>query len=68
MSKIMYKLQYQRKRKGFSQEVMASKLGMSVHGYRKYEQGKRKISIDTAIKIIGILEINQIEEILDVVS
>lgn len=62
----MHKLQYQRKRKGLSQDDMAEKLGMSVHGYRKYEQCKRKLTIDTALKIVSILELNKIEEILEV--
>lgn len=68
MSTIMHKLQYQRKRKGMSQDDMAAKLGMSVHGYRKYEQCKRKLSIETALKIVKILDLTQLEDILEVAN
>lgn len=68
MALKMHKLQYQRKRKGFSQEDMAKKLGLSVHGYRKYELGIRKLSVEMALKIVKILQVSHIEDILDEAS
>ncbi|MBG9788532.1 hypothetical protein ABD74_13070 [Brevibacillus laterosporus] len=61
----MYKLQYYRKKKGLSQNDMALKLGMSVHGYRKYEQGIRRMSLETAFKIKTILQVDHIEDFLE---
>lgn len=65
MSKTLYKLQYLRKKMGLSQDGMAQKLGMTVHGYRKLEQGNRRISLDVALSIKNILGVEHVEDILD---
>lgn len=66
MNNTLYKLQYLRKKKGLNQEQMADLLGMTVHGYRKIEQGSRKISLELALKIKSIVEVAHIEDFLDV--
>jgi len=48
-----------------SQDQMAQKLGMTVHGYRKIEQGSRRMTLELAIKIKGIVDVAHIEDILD---
>ncbi|MEK4263687.1 helix-turn-helix transcriptional regulator [Paenibacillus sp. FSL L8-0499] len=65
MSSTLHKLQYLRKKKGMSQDQMAQKLGMTVHGYRKIEQGSRRMTLELAIKIKGIVDVAHIEDILD---
>lgn len=61
----LHKLQYLRKKAGFNQEDMAKKVNLTVHGYRKLEQGQRRMTLEIAIKIKKILGVARIEDILD---
>lgn len=65
MSHTLHKLQYLRKKAGLNQEQMAEKINMTVHGYRKIEQGARGISLQTAIKIKSALGATHIEDVFD---
>jgi DNA-binding XRE family transcriptional regulator len=65
MLKKLHKLQYLRKKAGFSQEDMASKVDLTVHGYRKLEQGQRRMTMDIALMIKKILGVEHVEDMLD---
>jgi DNA-binding XRE family transcriptional regulator len=65
MAHTLYKLQYLRKRAGLTQEQMAARINMTVHGYRKIEQGARGISLETAIKIKNTLGASHVEDVFE---
>lgn len=65
MTKPLFKLQYLRKRKKLTQQQMAELLGISMAHYQKIEQGRRKLTLDIAMKIKGILEVEHIDELFD---
>jgi len=65
VNSALYKLQYLRRKNGFNQEQMAEKLGMTVHGYRKIEQGTRKLTLEMAMQIKKIVGVTHIEDLLD---
>ncbi|OMD66000.1 hypothetical protein BSK62_13105 [Paenibacillus odorifer] len=67
MNGTLYKLQYLRKKTGLSQEAMAKQLNLTVHGYRKLEQGSRRITLEMAIKIKVIVGVDHVEDLLDAV-
>lgn len=41
-----------------TQQNMADKLGISLNGYQKYEQGERQPSLDTLVRIARILHVS----------
>lgn len=51
----MEKLKELRKVKGYTQESLAKELGLSKGTISSYEQGVRKISVPTAIKLGEVL-------------
>lgn len=50
-----------RKEKGFSQEILAEKIGIEIHNLSKIETGSSFPRIKTLIKIMEILNIEPIE-------
>ena len=52
-----------RQEKGLSVQYMADKLGINRSSYWRYENGKRKVDIDTLKKIAEILEVS-VEKII----
>jgi len=59
----MKSLQNYRTKKEYTQAYMAKKLGVSIAAYNLYENGGRKIPIRVVLKIIEVLEIENIDEI-----
>lgn len=57
MIKIIKSLAEVRKEKGFTQEQMASQLGIGVSTYNLYESGKRTVPEEIANKIALILNV-----------
>ena len=55
---LLKKLKIARELQGYTQAEMASKLNMSIQGYRLYEQGKTQPKEDTLIKICSILNVD----------
>lgn len=51
-------LQAVRRAKGISQSEMAQKLGLSMNGYWAKENGVRKTTIQEALKIAKILDVD----------
>lgn len=51
----MNRLRETRKKSGFTQQEMASKIGISESYYCQLETGKRRMSLDNALKISSIL-------------
>jgi transcriptional regulator with XRE-family HTH domain len=51
------KIRLIRQQKGFSQEIMASQLGIMQSAYHKIECGKSKLKFEQALHICEILEI-----------
>lgn len=47
-----------RQNKGFSQNQLAQKLGLSVSTYANYEQGRRFPDYDDMVNIISVLDLN----------
>lgn len=41
-----------------TQQAMADRLGVSLNGYQKYEQGERQPPLDTLVKIADILDVS----------
>lgn len=56
--KTIYKIRKIRGQKGFSQEYMASQLGVSQRTYGRLEAGKSKISIENLRKISEVLDVD----------
>lgn len=50
------KMKYYREKKGFTQQIMAEKLGIAVSTYNMIENGKRGISLSIAKNISLLLE------------
>jgi len=50
------KMRYYREKAGKTQQQMADALGVTKSAYCHYENGKRKITIDTAVEISKILK------------
>ncbi len=57
MTIIGRKIRIVRQLKGYSQEYMAMRLGISQNAYSKLERGKIKLNNQRVIEISGILEI-----------
>lgn len=55
------KIGWIRKIKGWSQEDMANRLGMSVNGYAKIERGETDVQFSRLEKISALLEISLLE-------
>lgn len=55
------KIGWMRKVKGWSQEDMATKLGMSINGYAKIERGETDLPLSRLEKISEILEIGLLD-------
>jgi transcriptional regulator with XRE-family HTH domain len=51
-------LQEARRKKGLTQQQVANMLGITVRSYQRYEYGERRISLDTAIKLSEILDVD----------
>lgn len=47
-----------RRAKGFTQEEMAKKLGISLSGYKKLEYGINKLTLARFIQICNVLNLN----------
>lgn len=43
---------------GFTQQIMADKLGISLNAYQKYEQAERSPSLDCLVAIADIFDIS----------
>lgn len=54
-----------REEKGFTQQQLADKLGISIHTVSKYEQGQREPSMEIMNKIANILKVELFEFIVD---
>ncbi len=52
------KLREMRMKRGFTQQNMADKLGISLNAYQKYEQAERSPSLDCLVLIADILDIS----------
>jgi len=50
-------LLHKRKKCGFTQQEMADKVGIERTSYNRIERGKRKPSVDIAIKIANVLNV-----------
>ncbi len=59
--KIHEKIRFVRQHKNWSQEEVAAKLGMSVNGYAKIEQGKTDAHFSKLEQIAKVLEMNIVE-------
>ena len=57
---ISSKIRKMRQEKGFTQEYMAEKLGMTQSAYCKIERDDRKINFDKITRIAVILETNMV--------
>lgn len=60
------KIRLLRLEKGFSQEYVARQLELSQSYYGRIETGKRTISLDLLMKILSILDVDQITFFNDV--
>jgi transcriptional regulator with XRE-family HTH domain len=58
---ILKKIRAAREIKGFSQEYVASKIGIETVNYGRIERGQAKLSVERLIKICKILELNPAE-------
>jgi transcriptional regulator with XRE-family HTH domain len=58
---ILENIRILREIKGYTQEYMGIKLGMTQEGYGKIEGGKSKLSMDLLIKISDVLEVEVID-------
>ncbi len=58
MEKILKKLRLARNEKGYSQEYMAGKLGISQKAYSKLEKSQTKLTVSRLNEIAGILELD----------
>jgi transcriptional regulator with XRE-family HTH domain len=47
-----------RTNKGITQREMAERLGVKLRSYQRYEQGTRKLSLEKAIEISELLQID----------
>jgi transcriptional regulator with XRE-family HTH domain len=59
--KFHEKIRYMRQSKNWSQEDMADKLGMSVAGYAKIEQGKTDANFSKLEQIASVFEMDIVE-------
>jgi transcriptional regulator with XRE-family HTH domain len=59
--KVHEKIRFVRQHKNWSQEEIAAKLGMSVNGYAKIEQGKTDAHFSKLEQIAKVLEMNILE-------
>ena len=57
----MTSISERRLKKGFTQEYMAQRIGISTPRYGMYEMGKRKIPREIAMQIAEILEFDEAE-------
>lgn len=51
--------------KGFTQEQMAKKMGISITAYHLYEKGKRNIPrkhVDKILELLGVIESSELFE------
>ncbi len=55
---ISKRLQFLRKSKGLSQKEVADYLGITRSGYANYEQGKRSVSFETALKLGELFDVS----------
>ncbi|VGM94780.1 Predicted transcriptional regulator [uncultured Avibacterium sp.] len=62
--KVNEKIRFLRESKNWSQEEMASKLGMSTRGYSKIERGESSLTIPKLEKIVEVFD----TDILEVMS
>ncbi|MGR6647970.1 helix-turn-helix domain-containing protein [Avibacterium paragallinarum] len=62
--KVNEKIRFLRESKNWSQEEMASKLGMSTRGYSKIERGESNLTIPKLEKIVEVFD----TDILEVMS
>ena len=58
MTSIASRIKYYRKRKGLTQEVVASALGIRTENYAKYESGARVPREDRMVKLAKILDVS----------
>ena len=54
---IISNIKNERKKKGYTQKEIAESLGISLSGYRKIEQGKRRLKLDQAKQLSTILNV-----------
>ncbi|WP_138752787.1 helix-turn-helix domain-containing protein [Paenibacillus sinopodophylli] len=54
-----------RRTKYLNQADVSSELGMSVVNYSKIERGQRRLTVDVALKLVKIFELNSIEELIE---
>ena len=64
--KFHEKIRFMRQSKNWSQEDMADKLGMSVAGYAKIEQGRTDANFSKLEQIASVFELDVVELLLDV--
>lgn len=58
MGNILKKMRLVRYEKGYSQEYMADKLGISLKAYSKLEKSQTKLTIKRLEEIVSILDLN----------
>ncbi len=52
------RLREMRMKRGFTQQIMADKLQLSLNAYQKYEQAERSPSLDCLVRIADILNVS----------
>ena len=52
------RLRKMRMKRGFTQQVMADKLQISLNAYQKYEQAERSPSLDCLVRIADTLDVS----------
>lgn len=53
---IGHRFRHLRNKKGFTQDQVAEKAGISLSFYGHIERGTRKLSVETLIKLVNVLE------------
>ncbi len=59
--KVNEKIRFMRESKSWSQEEMASKLGMSITGYSKIERGETRLTIPKLEQIVEVFDTDILE-------
>lgn len=59
------KIEMLRRQRFLNQKDVAHQLQMSTVNYSKIERGERRLTIDVARKLVGIFNLNYIEDLLD---
>lgn len=61
LKEILERIKNLRLEKGYTQEFMAHKIGLSSVGYHKIEKGQTKLTLETFLEIASFLNVDEIE-------